>query len=114
MNFGLEENKIPSFLNESLKDRNPVNVDYTPTWEKEDKEYYKIYKFKSRKILKNFISYVLDYESNTGILFETVISRDNSVKLSIEGFQVGNKLRKTLSKIDAIAKDTVESFKKYD
>ena len=107
----------PSFLNESLRDGhldNPIKVRYNPSWEKSKNDFKKSFSFNSREELKTFCNYVLDFESSSGVLFEMKIySKTNQVDLTLQTFQVGNKTKKILSKIDAINKDTKESFRGY-
>jgi len=108
----------PSFLNESIREKTretPIKVSYNPTWKKEKEKFNKSFSFSSREELKSFCNYVLDFEVNSGMLFDMrVYSRKNSVDLSLSSFQFGNKTKRALSKIDSISKDIKESFKKYE
>ena len=108
----------PSFLNESLRDApqdNPIKARYNPSWEKIKGDFRKSFSFNSREELKTFCVYVLDFESTSGVLFEMKVhSKKNQVDLIFQSFQTGNKTKKILSKIDAIRKDTKESFRTYD
>ena len=118
MNQENYSNAIPSFLNESIRKKTmdvPIEASYSSSWERDREKFRKSFVFSSREELKSFCNYILDYEINSGVLFDIVIhSKKNRVDLSMSKLQTGSKSKKTLSKIDAISRDIKESYRSYE